>query len=79
MKTLDGRGWAVSADLSDPAGPQALWDRATAIAGRLTGLVNNAGIRSSNVGLRVRWTEREMIPMRRATLIASFISCSSSR
>ncbi len=46
VKTLDGRGWAVSADLSDPAGPQALWERATAIAGRLTGLVNNAGIRS---------------------------------
>lgn len=46
VKTLDGRGRAVSADLADPAGPQALWDRAMAAAGKLTGLVNNAGIRS---------------------------------
>ncbi len=45
-RSLDGRAWAVSADLSDPAGPQALWDKALAAAGRLTGLVNNAGIRS---------------------------------
>lgn len=46
VKWLDDRGSCVSADLSDPAGPQTLWDRALAIAGRLTGLVNNAGIRS---------------------------------
>lgn len=46
VKTFDGRGWAASADLSAPAGPQALWDQAIAAAGRLTGLVNNAGIRS---------------------------------
>lgn len=46
VKALDGRGWCVSADLSDPAGPHVLWDRALAVAGRLTGLVNNAGIRS---------------------------------
>lgn len=46
VKTLNGRGWAVPADLSDLAGPQALWDKAIAVAGRLTGLVNNAGIRS---------------------------------
>lgn len=45
-KALDGRAWSVPADLSDPAGPQALWDGALAAAGRLTGLVNNAGIRS---------------------------------
>lgn len=45
-EALDGRGWCVSADLSDPAGAQALWDQAIAVAGRLTGLVNNAGIRS---------------------------------
>ena len=45
-RSLDGRAWAVSADLSDPTGPQALWDKALAAAGRLTGLVNNAGIRS---------------------------------
>lgn len=46
VKTLDGRGSCVPADLSDPAGPQALWSEAIAVAGRLTGLVNNAGIRS---------------------------------
>ena len=45
-RTLDGRAWCVPADLSDPAGPQALWDGALAAAGRLSGLVNNAGIRS---------------------------------
>jgi 3-oxoacyl-[acyl-carrier protein] reductase len=43
---LNGRGWMVAADLSDPAGPQVLWEQAVAAAGRLTGLVNNAGIRS---------------------------------
>ncbi len=43
---LDGRGWCVPADLSDPAGPQALWVQAVSVVGRLTGLVNNAGIRS---------------------------------
>ena len=46
VKSLNGRGWCVPADLSDPAGPQALWNQALAVAGRLTGLVNNAGIRS---------------------------------
>ncbi|RQP06013.1 MAG: SDR family oxidoreductase [Paracoccus sp. BP8] len=46
LAALDGRGWCLSADLSDPAAPQALWDRAVAAAGRLSGLVNNAGIRS---------------------------------
>lgn len=46
VKSLNGKGWAVAADLADPAGPEALWDRAIAAAGRLTGLVNNAGIRS---------------------------------
>ncbi|MCJ1902192.1 SDR family oxidoreductase [Paracoccus versutus] len=46
LAALDGRGWCLPADLSDPAAPQSLWDRAVAAAGRLTGLVNNAGIRS---------------------------------
>lgn len=46
VEALGGNGWAVPADLSDPAGPQVLWDQAIAVAGRLTGLVNNAGIRS---------------------------------
>ncbi len=46
LAALDRRGWCLPADLSDPTAPQALWDRAVAAAGRLTGLVNNAGIRS---------------------------------
>ncbi|RDD70227.1 SDR family NAD(P)-dependent oxidoreductase [Paracoccus versutus] len=46
LAALDGRGWCLSADLSDPTAPQALWDRSVAAAGRLTGLINNAGIRS---------------------------------
>lgn len=46
LASLDGKGWCLPADLSDPAGSQALWDQSTALAGRLTGLVNNAGIRS---------------------------------
>lgn len=46
INALNGRGWMVAADLSDPAGPQVLWEQAVAAAGRLTGLVNNAGIRS---------------------------------
>ena len=46
VRALDGRGRCVPADLSDPAGPERLWEGALAAAGRLTGLVNNAGIRS---------------------------------
>ncbi|KGJ18127.1 SDR family NAD(P)-dependent oxidoreductase [Paracoccus sanguinis] len=46
LAELGGRGWCVSADLSDPAAPEALWSQSIALAGRLTGLVNNAGIRS---------------------------------
>lgn len=46
LAELDGQGWCVSADLSDPAAPEALWSESIALAGRLTGLVNNAGIRS---------------------------------
>jgi 3-oxoacyl-[acyl-carrier protein] reductase len=46
VKTLDGKASCAPADLSDAAGPQTLWDEALAAAGRLTGLVNNAGIRS---------------------------------
>ncbi len=46
VEALDGKAWSVCADLSDPVGPQTLWDRAIDVAGKLTGLVNNAGIRS---------------------------------
>lgn len=43
---LGGKARCLSADLSQAAGAEALWDGALNIAGRLTGLVNNAGIRS---------------------------------
>jgi len=36
----------LPADLSDPQAPTALWQAAVAAEGRVTGLVNNAGIRS---------------------------------
>lgn len=35
---------ALAADLSDPAGPSELWEAAEKAAGRIDGLVNNAGI-----------------------------------
>jgi len=42
---IGGRGAILSADLSDPAAPEALWHLAEA-HGPVTGLVNNAGMRS---------------------------------
>jgi NAD(P)-dependent dehydrogenase (short-subunit alcohol dehydrogenase family) len=46
LEGIGGAGWTVQANLADPAGPTELWDRATALAGRIHGLVNNAGIRT---------------------------------
>ncbi|OYU38856.1 MAG: epimerase [Pseudorhodobacter sp. PARRP1] len=46
LAQIGGAGWIVGADLADPAAATALWDQAQALAGRLHGLVNNAGIRS---------------------------------
>lgn len=46
LASLDGKGSIVAADLSLPEGATALWDAAVAMEGRVTGLVNNAGIRS---------------------------------
>lgn len=43
---LGGMGFCLSADLSDPTGPEALWEQAIGYVGKLTGLVNNAGIRT---------------------------------
>lgn len=45
LTEIGGRGAILPADLSDPAAPAALWAAAEA-QGRVTGLVNNAGIRS---------------------------------
>jgi len=46
LNRLGGKGWVVQADLSDPAEPTRLFAEAVHIAGRVHGLVNNAGIRS---------------------------------
>lgn len=46
LASLDGRGSVVTADLSRAEGATELWDAAVAAEGRISGLVNNAGIRS---------------------------------
>jgi NAD(P)-dependent dehydrogenase (short-subunit alcohol dehydrogenase family) len=46
LAEIGARGFALPADLSDPAGATALWQAAEAEVGQLHGLVNNAGIRS---------------------------------
>lgn len=46
LADLGGAGWCLPADLADPLGAWSLWQAAQDLAGRLTGLVNNAGIRS---------------------------------
>jgi 3-oxoacyl-[acyl-carrier protein] reductase len=46
LQSISGQGVILSADLSRPAGAAGLWDAAVSAEGRITGLVNNAGIRS---------------------------------
>ncbi|MFC3181925.1 SDR family NAD(P)-dependent oxidoreductase [Cypionkella sinensis] len=46
LDRIGGAGWIVAGDLADPAAATQLWAEAEALAGRLHGLVNNAGIRS---------------------------------
>lgn len=46
LERIGGNGWTVQADLADPSGPTALWDSAVTLAGRIHGLVNNAGRRT---------------------------------
>ncbi len=46
LASLGGNGSVVSADLSRPEAANGLWDAAVEAEGRITGLVNNAGIRS---------------------------------
>ena len=46
LEAIGGRGTCLSADLSDPAAATALFDAAVTAEGKITGLVNNAGIRS---------------------------------
>ncbi|MDE3028116.1 MAG: SDR family oxidoreductase [Paracoccaceae bacterium] len=45
LARIGGKGAVLTADLADPAAPEALW-RAAEAHGPVTGLVNNAGIRS---------------------------------
>lgn len=46
LQSISGQGVILSADLSRPEGAAGLWDAAVSAEGRITGLVNNAGIRS---------------------------------
>ncbi|MCQ4633446.1 SDR family oxidoreductase [Shinella sp. CPCC 100929] len=46
LARVGGNGLVVQADLSDVDGPCALWRKAIAFAGRVHGVVNNAGIRT---------------------------------
>jgi NAD(P)-dependent dehydrogenase (short-subunit alcohol dehydrogenase family) len=46
LDEIGGRGWIVRADLARDDGARTLWTEAVAQAGRIHGLVNNAGIRT---------------------------------
>lgn len=46
LHSIGGKGCCLPADLSDPAAATLLFDAAVQAEGRITGLVNNAGIRS---------------------------------
>jgi 3-oxoacyl-[acyl-carrier protein] reductase len=46
LTRISGEGWIAQADLSDPLGPTALWEKAVEAAGRVHALVGNAGIRT---------------------------------
>lgn len=46
LDEIGGNGFSVQADLSVPGGADRLWRQAVALAGRIDGLVNNAGIRT---------------------------------
>lgn len=46
LASLSGKGSVLAADLSRPEGATGLWDATVEAEGVITGLVNNAGIRS---------------------------------
>ncbi|MFO1088059.1 MAG: SDR family oxidoreductase [Hyphomicrobiales bacterium] len=46
LDRIGGVGWITQADFLDPAQPSALFEQAVHLAGRIHGVVNNAGIRS---------------------------------
>ncbi len=65
LHAIGGKGCCLPADLSDPAAATALFDAAVKAEGRITGLVNNAGIRSevavtADLALWQATWEREM-------------------
>lgn len=59
LAQIGGKGAILSADLADPAAPEALWAAAEA-HGPITGLVNNAGIRSE-VGIDAPMAEWQAV------------------
>ncbi|MBY3381840.1 SDR family NAD(P)-dependent oxidoreductase [Rhizobium laguerreae] len=67
LASIDGNGWLIQADLSAADGPFALWRKAVAAAGRVHGLVNNAGIRTeisvqaSEVDWKAAWQKEFQI------------------
>lgn len=46
FQSINGQGWCLTADLSQPMAAQTLFAEAVRVAGRIDGLVNNAGIRA---------------------------------
>ena len=46
LDEVGGQGWCLPGDLATPEGAWSLWSAAVGVAGRIHGLVNNAGIRS---------------------------------
>lgn len=47
LQRIGGRGWTIGSDFSDPDAPGRFFAEALAKAGRIHGLVNNAGIRTT--------------------------------
>ena len=59
LAQIGGKGAILSADLADPEAPETLWAAAEA-RGPITGLVNNAGIRSE-VGIDAPMAEWQAV------------------
>jgi 3-oxoacyl-[acyl-carrier protein] reductase len=47
LQRIGGKGWTIGSDFTDPAAPSKFFVDALAQAGRIHGLVNNAGIRTT--------------------------------
>ncbi|CDX33840.1 Short-chain dehydrogenase/reductase SDR [Mesorhizobium sp. SOD10] len=64
LSRIGGNGWILQSDLSSHSGPFELWHNAVEAAGRIHGLVNNAGIRTevsieaSQVEWRAAWQKQ---------------------